>query len=98
VTLSSPLSPTAAGIRLRLHVQPRASKSELAGVHGDALKVRVAAPPVDGAANEALVRFPAEQLQVPRSAVRVELGTGSRTKVVTVDGVEPEVARRRLGL
>jgi len=89
---------TTTGIRLRLHIQPRAATTELAGVHGDALKVRVAAPPVDGAANEALVRFLAEQLGVPRSAVRVESGAASRAKVVAVDGVGLEAARRRLGL
>ena len=94
----SPLLATATGIRLRLHVQPRASVSELAGAHGHALKVRVAAPPVDGLANEALVRFLAEQLRVPRSAVRVESGAGSRAKVVTVEGIDLAVARGRLGL
>jgi hypothetical protein len=98
LTATSPLSPTATGIRLRLHVQPKASRYALAGVHGDALKVRVTAPPVEGAANQALVRFLAEQLQVPPRAVRVESGARGRSKVVTVEGVELEVARRRLGL
>jgi uncharacterized protein len=98
VTPTPPLLATTAGIRLRLHIQPRAATTELAGVHGGALKVRVAAPPVDGAANEALVRFLAEQLDVPRSAVRVESGAASRAKVVAVDGVGLEAARRRLGL
>jgi uncharacterized protein (TIGR00251 family) len=98
VTTTLPLLATGTGIRLRLRLQPRAATTELVGVHGDALKVRVAAPPVDGAANEALVRFLAEQLEVPRSAVRVESGAGSRTKVVAVDGIGLEAARRRLGL
>jgi uncharacterized protein (TIGR00251 family) len=89
---------TASGIRLRLHVQPRASRTELAGRHGDALKLRVAAPPVDGAANEAIVCFLAERLQVPRSAVRLEAGAGSRAKVIAVAGITPEAAGRRLGL
>jgi hypothetical protein len=79
-------------------VQPRASNSALAGQHGDALKVRVTAPPLDGAANEALVRFLAERLGVAPSAVRVESGAGSRAKVVTVEGIAMETARRRLGL
>ena len=98
VTTAPPLMATATGVRLRLHVQPRAVRSELAGLYGDALKVRVAAPPVDGAANEALVRFLAQQLGVARSAVRVESGAGSRTKVVAVEGITLEVARQRLGL
>ena len=59
---------TATGIRLRLHIQPRASRSELAGRHGNAIKVRLTAPPVDGAANEALLRFLASRLEVSLSA------------------------------
>ena len=89
---------TRTGIRLRVHVQPRASRTELAGRHGDALKVRLAEPPVDGAANEALVRFLAERLGVPRSAVRLEAGAAGRAKLVTVDGLTPETALRRLEL
>jgi hypothetical protein len=96
--MTSPIIPTATGIRLRLHVQPRASRTELAGRHGDALKVRLAAPPVDGAANDALVRFLSDRLGVPRTAVRLEAGAGGRAKVVTVHGIGPEEARRRLGL
>lgn len=89
---------TASGIRVRLHIQPRASRTEVAGRHGDALKLRVAAPPVDGAANAAIVRFLAEQLQVPRSAVRLEAGAAGRAKVVRVEGVGVADATRRLGL
>jgi hypothetical protein len=81
-------------VRFAVRVQPRASRSEVAGVHGDALKVRLSAPPVDGAANEALVRLLAEALGVPRRAVRIESGHGSRTKRVEVEGVEPEAVRR----
>ena len=79
-------------------MQPRASRTEMAGRHGDALKVRLAAPPVDGAANEALVRFLADQLGVPRSAVRLESGAGGRAKVIAVEGIGLEDAARRLGL
>ena len=81
-----------------MRVQPRASGTELAGRHGDALKIRLTAPPVDGAANEALVRFLAERLEVPRSAVRIEVGTTGRSKVVAVEGISLEAARRRLEL
>ena len=88
---------TATGIRLRLHVQPRASRTEIAGPHGDALKIRLAAPPVDGAANEALVRFLAERLGVSRTAIRLESGANRRAKVVAVDGIGPEEAAHRLG-
>ena len=81
-----------------MRVQPRASRTEVAGRQGDALKIRVTAPPVDGAANDALVRFLAERLQVSRSAVRLEAGRAGRSKVVAVDGVGMEAAARRLGI
>jgi uncharacterized protein (TIGR00251 family) len=87
---------THGGVRLAVHVQPRASRTEAAGLHGDALKIRLAAPPVEGAANDALVRFVAERLAVPRSAVRIVAGESSRAKVVAVAGVTPAVAERRL--
>jgi hypothetical protein len=86
------------GTRLALRVQPRASRSEVAGRHGEALKVRLAAQPVDGAANEALVRFLAEALQVPRAAVTLVAGPVSRSKVVQVAGLAPDDVARRLGV
>ena len=73
--------------RLVVHVQPRARRTELAGGHGDAIKVRLAAPPVDGAANDELVRFLAESLGVPRRAVRIAAGRTSRRKTVEIDGL-----------
>ena len=89
---------TATGVRIRLHVQPRASRSELAGRHGDAIKVRLTAPPVDGAANEALLQFLAARLQVPRSALSLVSGGSGRSKVVAIEAISPEEASRRLGL
>ena len=82
--------------RLTLHVQPRAGRTEVAGFHGAALKIRLAAPPVDGAANDELVRFLAEQLGVPRRAVHLVAGAGARRKVVEVDGVAADDAVRIL--
>lgn len=79
-----------------MRVQPRASRSEVAGPYGDALRIRLAAPPVDGAANDALVRFLAERLEVSRSAVRIEAGASGRSKVVAIDGIDPDTAARRL--
>jgi uncharacterized protein (TIGR00251 family) len=80
-----------------VRVQPRAARTEVAGPYGgDAIRIRLTAPPVDGAANDALVRFLAERLEVPRSAVRIEGGATSRSKVVAVDGIGPETATRRL--
>jgi uncharacterized protein (TIGR00251 family) len=81
-------------IRFAVRVQPRASRSEIVGLHGDALKVRLAAPPVGGAANVALVELLAEALGVPTRRVRIVSGTASRGKVVEVDGVHVENIRR----
>lgn len=73
-------------ITLTLHIQPGAKKTEFAGLHGDALKIRLAAPPVDGKANEALVRFVAETLGLAKSAVNLKSGQTSRRKVLEVVG------------
>lgn len=75
-----------ASIRVSVHVQPRASRSEVVGTHGAALKVRLLAPPVDGAANEALVVLLAEKLGVSRRDVRIVQGATSRAKIVEIDG------------
>ncbi len=92
------ITTTPGGIRLRLRVQPRASSEAVAGLAGDAIRVRLTAPPVDGAANEALVRFLAERLQVGRANVSLVSGQAGRTKVVAVTGVSAEEAARRLGV
>jgi hypothetical protein len=68
-------------------VQPRASRDEVSGVYGDALKIRLAASPVDGAANDALVKFLAALFAVPRRAVRILAGESSRSKLIEIDGV-----------
>ncbi len=84
---------TADGWLLSLHVQPGAKKSSASGMHGDALKIRIAAPPVEGKANEALIAFLARQLGVPKRQVSVERGTSSREKTVRVADVEADPAR-----
>jgi uncharacterized protein (TIGR00251 family) len=70
---------------LSLHVQPGAARTEVAGLHGGALKIRLAAPPVDGKANAELVRFLAEAFGVPRRAVALVRGETSRQKTVRID-------------
>ena len=77
-------------ITLTLHIQPGAKKTEFAGLHGDALKIRLAAPPVDGKANEALIKFVAETLKLPKSAVNLKSGQTSRRKVLEVSGTTSE--------
>ena len=80
---------TSAGGRVRfaVRVQPRASTTEVAGVHGEALKVRLTAPPVDGAANEELIHFLADVFVVKRQSVRILGGESSRSKIVEIDGI-----------
>lgn len=79
-------------ITLTLHVQPGAKRSEIAGLHGEALKIRLSAPPVEGRANEALLKFIAKLFDVPLRQVELKQGGQSRHKVVAITGstVEPE--------
>jgi uncharacterized protein len=91
----SPFTATSTGTRIMLRIQPRASRTEVAGLHGDALRIRIAAPPVDGAANDLLLRFLADRLGVARAALAITGGHGGRSKTVTVSGLMPnEVADR----
>lgn len=82
--------------RIVVHVVPRARVTAVAGRHGDAIRIRLAAPPVDGAANAELVRFLAERLGVPRHAVAIVHGATARRKTVTVSGVTADAAERVL--
>lgn len=82
---------------LALHIQPGAKKTELAGLHGEALKIRLAAPPVDGKANAALVAFLAKACGVSKSAVELVSGETSRSKRVRVRGVESAMLERLVG-
>ena len=77
-----------ASVRITVYVQPRASKTEVVGMHGDALKIRLTAPPVDNAANEALIDFIAAKLGIPKSSVRVAAGATGRRKIVEIAGVK----------
>ena len=76
------LQPCPDGTRLRVHVVPRASKTVIAGLHGDALKIKLAAPPVDGAANAELIAYLAKLLALPKSRVTLLSGAASREKTV----------------
>ena len=79
-----------------LHIVPRARATAVAGQHGDAVKIRVAAPPVDGAANAELVRFVAAGLNVPAARVTIVGGASGRRKTVAVDGVAAADIREAL--
>lgn len=73
--------------RIAVRLQPRARRDEVTGVRGDAIVIRVTAPPVDGRANAALCAFVAKRAGVPKSAVRIVVGAGARDKVVEVRGL-----------
>jgi uncharacterized protein (TIGR00251 family) len=83
-------------IRLRLRVSPGASRSEVVGRHGDAWKVRVAAPPEHGEANDAVVELLASALGVPRASIEIVGGRASRDKIVVVIGLSAEAVEERL--
>lgn len=80
------LKPAGGGWLLALHVQPGARQTEVQGVHGEALKIRLAAPPVDGKANTELLSFVAAKLRIARSAAELVAGPASRQKRVRVQG------------
>jgi len=73
-------------LRLTLHIQPGARKTEIAGIHGDALKIRLAAPPVDGKANQALLAYLAQRFAVAQRQVSLKQGETARRKVVEICG------------
>ena len=86
------------GSQLTVRAQPRANRSEIVGVKGEYLKVRLAAPPVDGAANEELRRFLAKALKIPRSRLELVQGRSSRIKTLRIHGLSPDELRQLLGL
>jgi hypothetical protein len=86
------------GVVLSLHIQPGAKRTEIIGRHGDALKIRLAAPPVDGKANEALIVFIARALGVPKARIELVSGQTSRVKRIRAYGVDAAVARAALPL
>ena len=81
---------------LSLYVQPRSARTEIAGLHGDAVKLRLTAPPVDGKANKAIIAFWAKFFKIPKSAVQIRSGQQSRVKKVLLNGVEEERIRSLL--
>lgn len=90
------LTTKADGVTFPVRVQPRASRSGVAGELDGALKIRLAAPPVEGAANEELIRFLAKLFDAPRANISLVSGSTSRNKVVKVSGISPNDAERKL--
>lgn len=101
-TTADPGSPviteTPDGIAVNILVQPRASRTELAGIHDGAVKVRLTSPPVDGAANALCIDFFAKLLKIPKSRVEISSGSASRRKVLRLDGISPADLLTALGL
>lgn len=91
-----PIRDTASGATFSIKVHPRAKKDAITGTISDALKVALTAPPVEGKANEACIRFFAEFLRVPRSSVTIAAGESSRNKVIRVNGLTAAQVEERL--
>jgi uncharacterized protein (TIGR00251 family) len=91
-----PIRELQGAITFAIKVQPRAKRDAIIGELGDALKVALTAPPIDGRANEACIRFLAEFLKVPRSSITIASGQSSRTKVIRIAGLTAEEFRARL--
>jgi uncharacterized protein len=89
---------TPEGVTFAVKVHPRAKKNAITGELGDALKVSLTAPPIDGKANQACIEFFAKLLKVPRSSVTIASGQSSRQKVIRVIGLSAEEVRQRVGV
>ncbi len=92
--MSSWLQARGDGVVFTLHIQPGAKTTAVVGLHGEALKLRLAAPPVDGKANDCLLAYVASTLGVPKARVELVSGQSSRSKRVAVSGIGLEVAAR----
>ena len=91
-----PISETETGVTFAVKVHPRAKKAAITGELGDALKVSLTAPPIEGRANDACIEFFAKILKVPRSSITIASGAGSRNKVIRVAGVTGQYVSDRL--
>ena len=83
-------------VTLTLHIQPGAKRTEVAGPHGDALKIRLAAPPIDGRANTALIEFIADRMGLAKSDVRLISGLTSRRKILQITAAPADSEQRLL--
>jgi hypothetical protein len=86
------------GVTFAVKLHPRARKNAITGELGDALKLSLTAPPVEGKANAACIEFLANLLKVPRSSVTIASGLSSRRKVIRVSGISADEVRKRLGV
>ena len=91
-----PLKETSSGITFSVKVQPRARKNAITGTVGDALKLALTAPPVEGKANQAVIEFLADFFDIPRSSITIASGAASRRKVIRISGANLQLLRERL--
>jgi uncharacterized protein (TIGR00251 family) len=96
MSMPSYVRETEGGVILRVQVQPRASRDEVAGAQGDAIKIRITSPPVEGAANTHLVALLAKKLGISRSRLELRTGSRSRLKSIAVHGISAAEVRKRL--
>ena len=89
---------SARGTVLTVHVQPNAARTEWVGPHGDALKIRVAAPPVESAANKALIRFLAATCDIPAGSIEIRSGSSARRKQILLRGLSAQSVAEKLRL
>lgn len=90
VKIKIPFEKTASGVLFKVKVEPRSSRRKIAGLHGDALKVKLTSPPVEGRANEELVELLADFFGTRKSAVRIARGGSSKQKLVEIEGISPK--------
>ena len=93
-----PIKESAGSVTFQVKVHPRAKKDAVTGVHGDALKLALTAPPVEGRANDAVVEFFADFLRLPRSSVTIAAGQTSRNKVVRISGITAAALEQKLAV
>jgi uncharacterized protein (TIGR00251 family) len=91
-----PLNQSAKGITFAVKVHPRARKNAITGTVGDALKLALTAPPIEGKANQAVIEFFADLFEIPRSSVTIASGETSRNKVVRISGMDRAAVQQRL--
>ncbi len=90
IKIKIPFEKTQRGVLVKVKVEPRSSRRKIAGLHGDALKVKLTSPPVEGKANEELVEFLGETFGVRKSAIKIVKGGSSKQKAVEIEGIGPE--------
>ena len=92
------LNETSEGLDIKVRAVPRASKNEIQGIHDQALKIRLTTAPVDGKANQALVRFLSKELHISKSQIHLKQGETSRHKMLRITGLTKEQLLERIGL